>query len=78
MWSTFVLTPAPRGNGDQAAPPKSPFGPHLANFIEAIRGTALLNCPAEAGYRSAAVALETLQALEAGRHEVAFATLAVE
>jgi predicted dehydrogenase len=70
-----MLTP---DSSDKATAPKSPFGPHLANFVEAIRGKALLNCPAEAGYRSAAIALETLKALEDGRHEVVFGALVIK
>lgn len=78
LFFSFVLTPNTRGTFGNMAPPKSPFGPHLANFVDAIRGTAMLFCPADAGYRSAAVALQTLQTLEAGRHEVGFQPTEIE
>jgi len=74
----LVLKPLPQGGIAEARPPKSPFGPHLSNFIAGIRGTEKLNCPAEVGYPSTVVALEILKALEANQHEVAFGKLTVE
>ena len=41
--------------------------PHLENFFNAIRGTARLNCPAEAGYETAVTVLKVNEAIEADR-----------
>jgi predicted dehydrogenase len=41
--------------------------PHLENFFDAIRGKAALNCPAEAGYKTAVAVLKVNEAVEAGR-----------
>jgi predicted dehydrogenase len=39
--------------------------PHLQNFFDAIRGTATLNCPAEAGYETAVTVLKVNEAIDA-------------
>ena len=41
--------------------------PHLENFFNAIRGTAELNCPAEAGYETAVTVLKVNEAIEANQ-----------
>ncbi len=41
--------------------------PHLENFFDAIRGKAKLNCPAEVGYKTAAVVLKINEAIETGK-----------
>jgi len=41
--------------------------PHLKNFFDAIRGRAQLNCPAEAGYKTAVAVLKVNEAVQAGR-----------
>ncbi|MBN2132615.1 MAG: Gfo/Idh/MocA family oxidoreductase [Sedimentisphaerales bacterium] len=41
--------------------------PHLENFVDAIRGKAKLNCPAEVGYETAVTVLKVNEAAEAGR-----------
>ncbi|RKY11772.1 MAG: gfo/Idh/MocA family oxidoreductase [Planctomycetota bacterium] len=41
--------------------------PHLENFFDAIRGRAVLNCPAEIGYETAVAVLKINEAVEAGR-----------
>ena len=41
--------------------------PHLENFFDAIRGKAALNCPAEAGYKTAVAVLKVNEAVQAGR-----------
>jgi len=41
--------------------------PHLENFFDAIRGKAVLNCPAEVGYKTAVAVLKVNEAIEAGR-----------
>ena len=40
--------------------------PHVANFFDAIRGNAELNCPAEIGYETAVSVLKVNEAVEAG------------
>ncbi len=40
---------------------------HLENFFDAIRGKAMLNCPAEVGYKTAVAVLKVNEAAEAGR-----------
>ena len=44
-----------------------PHQPHLENFFDAIRGKAVLSCPAEVGYRTAVAVLKVNEAVEAGR-----------
>ena len=39
--------------------------PHLQNFFDAVRGTAKLNCPAEAGYETAVTVLKVNEAIDA-------------
>ncbi len=39
--------------------------PHLQNFFDAVRGSATLHCPAEAGYETAVTVLKVNQAVEA-------------
>ncbi len=39
--------------------------PHLQNFFDAIRGKAVLNCPAEIGYESAVSVLKVNEAIDA-------------
>ena len=39
--------------------------PHLQNFFDAVRGTATLNCPAEAGYETAVTVLKVNEAIDA-------------
>jgi len=41
--------------------------PHLENFFNAVRGSAKLNCPAEAGYETAVTVLKVNEAIEAGQ-----------
>ena len=41
--------------------------PHLENFFDSIRGKAVLNCPAEVGYKTAVAVLKVNEAVEAGR-----------
>jgi predicted dehydrogenase len=43
--------------------------PHLANFFNAIRGTAKLNCPAEVGYETAVTVLKVNEAVEANTRQ---------
>jgi predicted dehydrogenase len=41
--------------------------PHLENFLDAVRGKAKLNCPAEIGYETAVTVLKVNEAVEAAR-----------
>lgn len=41
--------------------------PHVENFFDTIRGTAELNCPAQAGYETAVAVLKVNEAVEAAR-----------
>lgn len=46
---------------------KSPFQPHLENFVDAIRGKAKLTCPAETALPAEAAVLKALEAVELKR-----------
>ena len=41
--------------------------PHLENFFNAVRGTGMLNCPAEIGYETAVTVLKVNEAVDAGQ-----------
>lgn len=46
---------------------KSPFQPHLENFLDAVRGKGRLNCPAEVALASETAVLKALEAIDAKR-----------
>jgi predicted dehydrogenase len=46
---------------------KHPHWYHLANFFDAVRGTAKLTCPAEVGFQACASALKAVEAMKTGR-----------
>jgi predicted dehydrogenase len=46
---------------------KPPHRHHLANFFDALRGTAKLTCPAEVGFQAAVSALKAVEAMKTGR-----------
>jgi predicted dehydrogenase len=46
---------------------KAPHWHHLANFFNAVRGTAKLTCPAEVGFVTAVSALKAVEAMKLGR-----------
>ncbi|MCX5653811.1 MAG: Gfo/Idh/MocA family oxidoreductase [Planctomycetota bacterium] len=46
---------------------KPPHWHHLANFFNALRGTAKLTCPAEVGFQTCVSALKAVEAMKAGR-----------
>jgi predicted dehydrogenase len=46
---------------------RAPHWHHLANFFDALRGTAKLTCPAEVGFQTCVSALKAVEAMKTGR-----------